>query len=119
MLDLALTDQITPANTMYMVVSVARNLDDHSLLYQWLDNNAEALLKKMPDYHVARMPEFVSSSCSETNLAMANAFYSKIQDKYEGMSRGVEIMQDESKQCIRLKTAFQSDFDKFLADYAN
>lgn len=118
MLDLALTNEITPANTMYMVARVARNLDDHTLVYQWLDNNADALIKKMPDYHVARMPEFVSSSCSETNLAMANTFYSKISDRYEGMARGVEIMQDESQQCLRLKTAFQSDFDKFLANYA-
>ena len=114
MLDLALTDDITPANTMYMVVRVARNLDDQTLLYQWLDKNYKALINKMPDYHVSRMPEFVSTTCSSENLELANDFYGKISNKYQGMSRGVEIMQDESKQCMRLKTAFQDDFDRFL-----
>ena len=117
MLDLALTDNVTPANALYMVTRVARNLDDHTLLYQWLNENKEALLKKMPDYHVSSMPEYVSSTCSVENLNMANAFYADIMSKHEGMSRGVEIMQDESQQCLRLKDAFQQDFDNFLASY--
>ncbi|WP_394224420.1 M1 family metallopeptidase [Alteromonas gracilis] len=114
MLDLALTDDITPANTMYMVVRVARNLDDHTLLYEWLDQNKTALFAKMPDYHVSRMPEFVSTTCSAKNLEMANAFYAPIDEEHQGMARGVEIMQDESMQCMRLKSAFQEDFDRFL-----
>ncbi|MEC9169039.1 MAG: M1 family metallopeptidase [Pseudomonadota bacterium] len=114
MLDLALTDDITPANTMYMVVRVARNLDDHTLLYEWLSKNKDALLAKMPDYHVSRMPEFVSTTCSAENLEMANAFYAPISETYQGMARGVEIMQDESQQCMRLKSAFQADFNAFL-----
>ncbi|GFD67787.1 M1 family metallopeptidase [Alteromonas sp. KUL106] len=115
MLDLALTDEITPANTMYMVVRVARNLDDHSLLYEWLDENKDALIKKMPDYHVNRMPEFVSTTCSADNLQMAENFYGALSNKYKGMARGVEIMRDESKQCLRLKAAFQNDFDRYLS----
>lgn len=115
MLDLALTDEITPANTMYMVVRVARNLDDHSLLYEWLDENKDALIKKMPDYHVNRMPEFVSTTCSADNLQMAENFYGALSNKYIGMARGVEIMRDESKQCLRLKAAFQNDFDRYLS----
>ena len=115
MLDLALTDEITPANTISMVISVARSLDDHTLLYAWLNENKEALIAKMPDYHVSRMPEFVSTTCSAENLAMANTFYAPIHSQHQGMSRGVEIMQDESNQCLRLKDAFQKDFDAFLA----
>jgi len=115
MLDLALTDDITPANTVSMVISVARSLDDHTLLYTWLNENKDALIAKMPDYHVSRMPEFVSTTCSAENLAMANTFYAPIHSQHQGMSRGVEIMQDESNQCLRLKDAFQKDFDAFLA----
>lgn len=114
MLDLALTDKITPANTMYMVVRVARNLDDHTLLYEWLAKNQQALIEKMPDYHVSRMPEFVSRTCSTQNLEMANTFYAPIKDAHQGMARSVDIMNDESQQCLRLKAAFQQDFDAFL-----
>lgn len=118
MLDLALTDSITPANTLYMVVRVARNLDDHTMLYEWLSNNKTALIAKMPDYHVSRMPEFVSVTCSADNLKLATNFYATIADDHQGMPRGVEIMKDESMQCMRLKEAFQADFDAFLANYA-
>lgn len=115
MLDLALSDKITPANTMYMVVRVARNLDDHTLLYEWLAKNQQALIAKMPDYHVSRMPEFVSRTCSTKNLEMANTFYAPIKETHQGMARSVDIMNDESQQCLRLKTAFQEDFDSFLS----
>ena len=115
MLDLALSDKITPANTMYMVVRVARNLDDHTLLYEWLAKNKQALIAKMPDYHVSRMPEFVSRTCSTQNLEMANSFYAPIKEEHQGMARSVDIMNDESQQCLRLKAAFQEDFDNFLS----
>ena len=117
MLDLALTDDITPANTLYMLVRVSRNLELKTALYKWLDKNLDALIAKMPDYHVSRMPEFVSTSCSAENLDMAKAFYEPIKDKYEGMARSFDIMLDESNQCLRLKATYQKDFNKFLAKY--
>ena len=118
MLDLALTDDITPANTLYMLVRVSRNLELKTVLYKWLDKNLDALIAKMPDYHVSRMPEFVSTSCSAENLDMAKAFYEPIKDKYEGMARSFDIMLDESNQCLRLKATYQEDFNKFLAKYS-
>ena len=119
MLDLALTDDITPANTLYMLVRVSRNLELKTALYKWLDKNLDALIAKMPDYHVSRMPEFVSTSCSAENLDMAKAFYEPTKDKYEGMARSFDIMLDESNQCLRLKATYQEDFNKFLAKYGN
>ncbi|MCQ8849117.1 M1 family metallopeptidase [Alteromonas stellipolaris] len=119
MLDLALTDDITPANTLYMLVRVSRNLELKTALYKWLDKNLDALIAKMPDYHVSRMPEFVSTTCSAENLDMAKAFYTPIKDKHEGMARSFDIMLDESNQCLRLKATYQEDFNKFLAKYGN
>lgn len=119
MLDLALTDDITPANTLYMLVRVSRNLELKTALYKWLDKNLDALIAKMPDYHVSRMPEFVSTTCSAENLDMAKAFYTPIKDKHEGMARSFDIMLDKSNQCLRLKATYQEDFNKFLAKYGN
>lgn len=119
MLDLALTDDITPANTLYMLVRVSRNLELKTVLYKWLDNNLEALIAKMPDYHVSRMPEFVSTTCSAENLAMAVKFYTPIKEKYEGMARSYDIMLDESNQCMRLKDTYQEDFNKLLSHYGD
>lgn len=117
MLDLALTDDITPANTLYMLVRVSRNLELKTVLYKWLNKNLDALIAKMPDYHVSRMPEFVSTTCSAENLEMAKTFYEPIKDEHEGMARSFDIMLDESNQCLRLKATYQEDFNKFLAKY--
>jgi len=118
MLDLALTDDITPANTLYMLVRVSRNLELKTVLYKWLNSNLEALIAKMPDYHVSRMPEFVSTSCRAENVAMAVEFYTPIKEQYEGMARSYDIMLDESNQCLRLKDTYQEEFNQFLANYA-
>ena len=115
LLDLALGDDVTPANTVYMVVTVARNLEDQTPLYTWLKTNTDALVAKMPAYHVSRMPEFVSTTCDADNLAKAIAFYGPLKDQFEGMARSYDIMMDESNQCLRLKDTYQSDFDAFLA----
>lgn len=115
LLDLALGDDVTPANTVYMVVTVARNLEDQTPLYTWLNANTDALVAKMPAYHVSRMPEFVSTTCDADNLAKAIAFYGPLKDQFEGMARSYDIMMDESNQCLRLKDTYQSDFDAFLA----
>lgn len=115
LLDLALGDDVTPANTVYMVVTVARNLEDQTPLYTWLKANTDALVAKMPAYHVSRMPEFVSTTCDADNLAKAIAFYGPLKDQFEGMARSYDIMMDESNQCLRLKDTYQSDFDAFLA----
>ncbi|NVK54403.1 MAG: M1 family metallopeptidase [Alteromonadaceae bacterium] len=115
MLDLALTDNVTPANTISMLGVVARNLDDQTLFYKWLKDNTAAVLEKMPDYHVSRMPEFLSTSCDSDNLSKAIAFYGPIKDNHEGMARSYEIMMDESNQCLRLKDTYQDKFNAFLS----
>ncbi len=115
MLDLALTDDVTPANTIYMVMVAAHAQDKQNLLYQWLGANMDKLAAKMPAYHIARMPEFVSNTCDQDNLDKADAFYAPLKEKYEGMARSLEVMQDESKQCISLKNTYQDKFDKYLS----
>ena len=119
MLDIALTDLVTPANTLYMVVSVSRNLEDKTLLYSWMNENLDALIGKMPDYHVSRMPEFVSTTCDTKNLNLAKAFYAPLKDKHQGMARSYDVMLDNTQQCLRLKDTFQEGFNHYVSRYSN
>ena len=119
MLDIALTDLVTPANTLYMVVSVSRNLEDKTLLYSWMNENLDALIGKMPDYHVSRMPEFVSTTCDTKNLNLAKAFYAPLKDKHQGMARSYDVMLDNTQQCLRLKETFQEGFNQYVSRYSN
>lgn len=119
MLDLALSDDITPANAIYMVGIAGSILDDKTLFYTWLNKNLDGLVAKIPAYHLARMPEFVSSACDEDSLAKAITFYGPIKEKYEGMSRSYEKMMDGVNQCLRLKNTYQAKFDAYLASATN
>ena len=114
MLDLSLSDYIMPSNTIYMPSIANRLKDNHSLLYSWLNEHFEALKAKMPDYHVSRMPEFVSATCNADNFALAKAFYTPRMSEYQGMARSFDVMSSETQQCIRLKDAYQADFNAFI-----
>ena len=113
-LDMTLNDSVSPANVLGFIATASQARENQDVLYQWLDENMEQVTAKMPAYHVARMPEYVSSSCSEHNIDLAQDFYSKHKDKYDGMARSYEVAQDESQQCVTLKQANQGAFNQYL-----
>lgn len=118
MLDLALSDLIAPSEALYMPIIISRNLEDDTLLYAWLEKNIDSLISKMPDFHVSRMPEFLSTTCDIDNLNLAKAFYEPIKDNYQGMARSYDVMLDNTQQCLRLKDTFQEDFNRYLSHYS-
>ena len=113
-LDFALTDHVSPANTITNVYAAVLGLNDQTMFYAWLDKNFEALSKKMPDYHMARMPEYFSSSCDADNVKLAEKFYADKKDNYDGMARSYEIAMYSAKQCISLKQDNQAAFNQYL-----
>ncbi|WP_293749327.1 M1 family metallopeptidase [uncultured Paraglaciecola sp.] len=113
-LDFALTDHVSPANTITQVYYAIRGLDDQTMFYAWLDKNFDALSKKMPAYHMARMPEYFSTSCDASNIQLAESFYANKKANYEGMARSYDIASYSAKQCLLLKEANQADFNHYL-----
>jgi aminopeptidase N len=114
MLDLAISDDVPPANTISMLRVGSRTIEDKTLFYRWLSQNMAAVTAKMPAYHIARMPELVSRHCSKENLALAQAFYPPYLLKFEGMARSYDVMLDSAEQCIALKDKNQQAFDDYL-----
>ncbi len=113
-LNLALSDAVSPANVLGFIATASHAKENKDELYQWLDSNMEKVTAKMPAYHIARMPEYVSSSCSQHNIDLAQDFYAKHKDKYDGMARSYDVAQDESRQCAKLKQANQGAFNQYL-----
>lgn len=115
-LDFALQDAVNPANVIRVVGTAAIANDDQTAFYEWMNAHFDALVQKMPSFHLARMPEFVSNTCSKDNIALATTFYESRMAKYEGMSRSFDVAMESSNQCVALKERYQSTFNKFLAD---
>ncbi|GHA13716.1 aminopeptidase N [Arenicella chitinivorans] len=117
-LDLAMGDTINPADTMSVISAVVNVQDDPTPFYAWLSKNLDALANKIPDYHVTRIPQYVSRSCDTDTIQLADALYSKVASSYEGMTRGWEIAKASSEQCVNLKQRHQAAFDAYLESVA-
>jgi alanyl aminopeptidase len=113
-LDFALSDHVSPANAITNVYIAMSSLDDQTMFYAWLDKNFDTLSKKMPAYHMARMPEYFSTSCDLGNMKLAEKFYADKKANFEGMARSYDIAMDSVKQCLSLKEANQADFNRYL-----
>jgi alanyl aminopeptidase len=113
-LDMALTENVGPADTISVLAIAGRNQLKSDALYSWLEKNMLAITAKMPAYHIARMPEYVSSSCTEHNINLATAFYLSRMAKYDGMKRSYEVAMQESRQCLELKALNQQIFTDYL-----
>jgi alanyl aminopeptidase len=113
-LDFSLTDTVSPANVISFVARADGGLDNHDVLYVWLKNNFATLVKKMPAFHVARLPEYASTSCSQHDIDLSSQFYAERKDTIDGMARSFDISQADSQQCLALKTANQNVFNAYL-----
>jgi alanyl aminopeptidase len=113
-LDFALSDHVSPANAMINVYAAISGLDDQTIFYIWLDKNFDALSKKMPAYHIARMPEYFSTSCDADNIMLAEKFYAGKKQNFEGMARSYDIAIYSAKQCLSLKDNNQANFNRYL-----
>ena len=118
-LDFALSEHVSPANAISHVYAAISGLDDQTMFYAWLDKHFDALSKKMPAYHMARMPEYFSSSCDADNIILAKKFYGDKKAKFEGMARSFDIAIDSAKQCLWLKEANQANFNRYIEAATN
>ena len=113
-LDFTLSDSVGPANVSSVLRVATSELEQHDVMYQWLEQNIDKVIAKMPDFHTVRLPLLTSSSCSEYNIRLAKKFYSDRIKNDPGMARTFKIAMSNSEQCLALKNKYQSDFDGYL-----
>lgn len=113
-LDFSLTEDVSPANVISFVARASAAQDNHDALYTWLEKHFTQLVKKMPAYHVARLPEYAATSCSQHDIDASVAFFAKQMKNFDGMERSFDIALSESEQCLALKDANQTTFNAYL-----
>jgi cytosol alanyl aminopeptidase len=119
LLDTTFNDAIGPASVIAALSYASQSQQKQDTFYNWLTKNFEKLAVKMPAFHLARMPEYISDSCDSHNWQLAKAFYGSRMDKYEGMQRSFEVAESTVKQCLILKHKNQSEFNNYLKQRAN
>jgi cytosol alanyl aminopeptidase len=118
LLNLSLSDSVGPADVIRALVYASTSQTKQDSLYAWLEQNFDQVAKRMPSYHLARLPEFMSNSCDANNWKLAEKFYAQRLDKYDGMKRGYEVAKSSVQQCLVLKEKNQIPFSNYLKQKA-
>ena len=115
-----LTYSISPAvpagDAATALTSFAYLLDDYSVLYEWLDENMDAMMNKLPAYYGPAMPQVVSGNCNEKDLARLQEYFGSRGETYaSSLAKAVE----SAESCIDRRNRYAADLQKFLEQYSD
>jgi hypothetical protein len=110
-LDFTLTDEVQAGDSLTGLSLYAYVLEDHSLLYEWLDENFVALLAKVPSAYAPLLPQFVASSCRQDNLERLVAFFESRGEQY---APSLAKAKETQESCIARRGRHADAFREFL-----
>jgi hypothetical protein len=110
-LDFTLTDEVQAGDSLTGLSLYAYVLEDHSLLYEWLDENFDALLAKVPGAYAPMLPQFVASSCRQDNLDRLVAFFESRGEQY---APSLAKARETQESCIARRDRHVDAFREFL-----
>jgi hypothetical protein len=114
-LDFSLSDAVPAGDSRAGLQFYAAILDDHSILYAWLEENLEAYRSKLPSVYHALIPQFFQSGCSPHNLSLLQDFSTGRDEQYApALANASETMEG----CIARRTREGEALDRFLAQYS-
>jgi len=113
-LDFSISANIPAGDAPGMLGSAAYLLDDHAVMYEWLEDNLDAFEAKIPGFYHSLMPRVIGSSCNADKLAMMNSFFGPRGDKY---AASLAKMVETSEACIARKQRHAADLQEFLKQY--
>ena len=101
-------DSLGPINNLFYLNKV------HTQLYDWLDENFDAVFAKSPDNWRPFLPQITGGSCNAENLERTLAFY-KNRDKMFKIA--LAKAEEDSRNCLGLKNRQKDALQSFFAAY--
>ena len=90
-------------------------LEDQAILFDWLSENLDAFLAKLPAYYQPILPQVLDTPCDTANLQLLKDFFEARDDVYaESLARVVE----SAEHCINYRDRYSGDVQEFLAPYS-
>ena len=113
-LDWSLSDEVPAGEASWGLYMASYVLDDYGILFEWLDENLDALVRKLPPVRVPALPRATASRCNQGNLEGLVAFYEPRDDIYKPyLAKSVESMEN----CIARKQREGAALEQFLERY--
>ena len=114
-LDFSLSDAVPAGDSRAGLQFYAAILDDHAILYAWLEENLEAYRSKLPSVYHALIPQFFQSGCSPHNLSLLQDFFTGRDEQYApALASASETMEG----CIARRAREGEALDRFLVQYS-
>jgi len=89
-------------------------LDDHTILYQWLEANLDAFEAKIPSLQQQKSPLTMTGTCNDKNLAMLREFFTDRDEKY---TVSFDTQVENISTCIARRERDAAALMEFLAQY--
>jgi len=113
-LDFSISDAVMAGDANYTLATYPTMLDDHTILYEWLEANLGAFEAKIPSNQQQGLPTTMAGTCNDENLAMMREFFTDRDEKYTvSFDKQVENI----STCIARRERDSAALMEFLAQY--
>lgn len=116
-LSLVLTDEIDSHLALYIPFSVAAKPETRGLAYDFVKQNWDALIAKLPTDTGADLPFIAVGYCDEGHRQDAGSFFQGLSTKYAGGPRILDQVLEQIHLCAAFKKAQEPSVTDFLEHY--
>ena len=115
-LEFSLSSEVQAADSLSALRAFTYVLDDHAILYDWLDDNFERVVAKAPSYFGPTMPQRLGGSCDQHNLDLLREFFA---DRGEVYAASLAKVVEAEEACIARRVEHAGSLNGFLQDPVN
>jgi alanyl aminopeptidase len=113
-LDFSISDEVLAGHAAYSLGYYPTILDDHTILFEWLEENVDAYQDKIPSSSQPRLPATLIGRCNENNLTLLETFFEGRDEMFKSsLDRQVENL----RACIDNRNHNRSSLMEFLVQY--
>ena len=113
-LDFSISDAVMAGDANYTLATYPSMLDDHTILYEWLEANLGAFEAKIPSLQQQQLPTTMAGICNDENLAMMREFFTDRDEKY---TTSLDTQIENAITCIARRERDGPALMEFLAQY--
>ena len=113
-LDFSMSDEVLAGDAAYALGSYPTILADHTILYDWLEENLATYESSIPSNRHASLPTTMAGVCNEKNLALMREFFADRDEKYATV---FQRQAENINSCIEARERNGGALTEFLGRY--
>ena len=113
-LDFSISDAVMAGDASYTLGTYPTILEDHTILYEWLEKNLNAFEAKIPSSEHQDLPQMMAGICNDKNLTLMREFFNDRDPKYK-VSFDSQV--ENVSTCIARRERDGAALMEFLAQY--